>query len=249
MLLGVVMRRGLVTDDRRVGGVRRTRLLWFLTVTGASFTQTDPRVTVPLWGGMMLSCFTLLPVGGGGGGRAGGRQGWLVEGGRRVGLLTGGIVAVFWLVGVERERRLLRVVAGMVVEVGIALHGGDVGPSVTIVMGVWAPPDLDLLRPPGRPFVLVGKAPITRPLLLLVVGHPHARVGEVAVAAPPTDVVMGVGAASLGADLSADGRRGSLTGRPRRRAGLLDWSQTGLSQAVRRRVAPETQTSFKTTHK
>lgn len=123
--------------------------------------------------------------------------------------------------------RLRRVVAVMVVEVRVALDRGEVGAAVAIVVWVRGSPDLALLRPSGRPFVLVAEAvwlvsPLARPLLLLM-RHPCTLVGEVAVVAPPTHVVMRVVASSLGADLSANWRRG-LIGRSRAGAGLLDGS-------------------------
>lgn len=168
----------------------------------------------------------------------------------RVCLLSGGlnnpVTAVLWLMGVEMEVRLLRVVAVMVVEVRVALNRGVIGTTVAIVVRVWSSPYLALLRSPWRPFILVGEAmwlvsPVTRPLLLLLllVGkHPRTLVREVAVVAPPTHVVMRVVAASLGPNLSANWRW-SLIGCPRAGTGLLDGSQTTLSHAVWRSVAPK----------
>ncbi len=168
--------------------------------------------------------------------------------GRRVGLLSRGlsnpVTAVLWLVGVEREVRLLGMVAMMVVEVRVALNRGrEVSSTVAIIVRMRGSPYLALLRPSGRPFILVGEAmrlvsPLTRPLLLLVGEHPRTLVREVAVVAPPTHVVMRVVAASLTPDLSANWRR-SLIGCPRAGAGLLDGSQTTLSHAVWRSVAPK----------
>lgn len=133
----------------------------------------------------------------------------------RVRLLTGSLATVFRLVGVKRERWLLRVVAVMLVVMRVALHTGGVCSSVTIIMRMWGPPYLDLLGSSGSPLFLVGEASVARPLLLLVERHPDALLREAAVVAPPTNVVMGVVAATLGADLSASRRRGrSLTGCP-----------------------------------
>lgn len=133
----------------------------------------------------------------------------------RVGLLTGSLTTVFWLVGVKRELWLLRVVAVMLVVMRVALHTGGVCSSVTIIMRMWGPPYLDLLRSSGSPFILVGEASVPRPRLLLVEGSPDALVREVAVVAPPANVVMGVVAATLGDDWSASSRRRrSLTGCP-----------------------------------
>lgn len=172
----------------------------------------------------------------------------MVDWGRRVCLLSRGlnnpVTAVLWLVGVEREVRLLRVVAVMVVEMRVALNRGrEIGSTVAIIVRVWGSPYLALLRPSGRPFILVGEAmrlvsPLTRPLLLLVGEHPRTLVREVAVVAPPTHVVMRVMAASLCPDLSANWRW-SLIGCPRAGAGLLDGSQTTLTHAVWRSVAPK----------
>lgn len=78
---------------------------------------------------------------------------------------------------------------------------------------------------------------ITGPLRLLMGSHPRTLIGEVAVVAPPTHVVMRVVAAALGANLSADWWWG-LIGRPGARAGLLDGSQSTLSHAVWRSVTP-----------
>lgn len=165
---------------------------------------------------------------------------------RRVRLLSWGlnnpVSAVLWLMRVEREVRLLRVVAVMVMEMRVALNRGVIGTTVAIVVGVWAPPYLSLLRPSRWPFILVGVAmrlisPL-RPLLLLVRMHPRTLVREVAVIAPPTHVVMRVvAAASLASNLSANWRW-SLIGCPRGGAGLLDGSQSTLSHAVWRSVAP-----------
>lgn len=165
---------------------------------------------------------------------------------RRVCLLSRGITnpvtAVFWLMRVEREVRLLRVVAVMVVQVRVALNRREICTTVTIVVGMWGSPYLALLRPSRRPFILVGEAmwlvsSIAPPLLLLVGRHPTTLIREVAVVAPPTHVVMRVVAASLGSNLIANRRRG-LIGRSRRGAGLLDGSQSTLSHAVWRSITP-----------
>lgn len=122
--------------------------------------------------------------------------------------------------------RLWRVVAVMVVVVRVALDGGEVSATVAIVVRVRCSPDLALLRPSGRPLILVAEtvrlvSPLARPLLLM--RHPRTLVGEVAIVAPPTHVVMRVVASPLRTDLSANGRWG-LIGRSRARAGLLDRS-------------------------
>lgn len=78
---------------------------------------------------------------------------------RRVTLLRGclssPVTVVLWLVGVEREVRLLRMVAVMVMEVGVALNRGQVCTTVTIVVGMGGTPYLALLRSSGVPFILV----------------------------------------------------------------------------------------------
>lgn len=137
------------------------------------------------------------------------------------------VTVALWLMRVEREVRLRRVVAVMVVEVRVALNRGEVCATVAIIVRVWGSPYLALLRSPRRPFVLVAEAmrlvsPLTRPLLLLV-GHPCTLIGEVAVVAPTAHVVMRVVASSLGTHLRADWRRG-LIGCSRAGAGLLDGS-------------------------
>lgn len=138
----------------------------------------------------------------------------------------------------------LRVVAVMVVEMRVALNRGVIGTTVTIVVRVWGSPYLALLRSPGRPFILVAEAmwlvsPVTRSLLLLLVRkHPPTLVREVAVVSPPTHVVMRVVAASLGPNLRANWRW-SLIGCPRVGVGLLDGSQSSLSHAMWRSVAPK----------
>lgn len=135
--------------------------------------------------------------------------------GRGVALLRGGFTpslpTILRLVGVKREVRLVGVVAVMVVEVRVALNGGEVCSTIAIIVGVGGSPYLALLRPPRRPFILLGEAvllasPLTTPLLLrlLLVGrHPGTLVREVAVVAPPTHIVMRVVAASLGPHLGS----------------------------------------------
>lgn len=166
--------------------------------------------------------------------------------GRGVCLLSRGlnnpVAAVLWLMGVEREVRLLRVVAVMVVEMRVALNRGEISTTIAIVVRVWGSPYLALLRSSG-PFILMGKAmrlvsPLSCPLLLLVGKHSCTLVGEVAVVAPPTHVVMRVMAASLGRNLSANWRW-SLIGCPSVGAGLLNGSQSALSHAVWRSVTPK----------
>lgn len=165
---------------------------------------------------------------------------------RRVGLLGGGVAdpvtAVLWLVRVEGEVRLLGVVAVVVVEVRVAVDGREICSTVTIVVRMWTAPYLALLGPPRRPFVLVGETmrlvpSVTPPLLLLVGRYPTPLIGEVAVVAPPTHVVMRVVAAPLGGNLSADRRR-SLIGCSRCGAGLLDGSQSTISHTMWRSVTP-----------
>lgn len=145
----------------------------------------------------------------------------MVERWRGVGLLSSGIdnpvTVVFWLMGVEGEVRLLRVVAVMVVEVEVrvVLNRREVCTTIAIIVRVWCSPYLALLGSSGRPVFLVGEAmrlvsPLTRPLLLLMGGHPSTLVREVTVVAPPTHVVMRMVAASLAAHLRADGRRGLI---------------------------------------
>lgn len=163
---------------------------------------------------------------------------------RRVRLLSRGlnnsVSVVLWFVWVEREVRLWRVVAVMVVEMRVALNRGVIGTTVAIVVRVWASPYLSLLRPSRRTFILVGVAmrlisPLPPLLLLLLVGmHPCTLVREVVKVASPTHVMMRV-AASLGPNLSSDWRW-SLIGCPRGGAGLLDGST--LSHPVWRSVTP-----------
>lgn len=127
--------------------------------------------------------------------------------------LSDPVTVAIWLMRVEREVRLRRVVAVMVVEVRVALNGGEVCATVAIIVRVWGSPYLALLRPPRRPFILVAEAmrlvsPLTRPLLLM--GHPCTLIREVAVVAPTAHVVMRVVASSLGTHLRADWRRGLI---------------------------------------
>ena len=94
----------------------------------------------------------------------------------------------------------------VVVKVGVALQGGEVGAPVAVVVGVGGAPDLALLASPGGALILVAEAPSTASLLLLVGGHPGATVRKVAVVAPATHeglVGMGVVAATLHAHLVA----------------------------------------------
>lgn len=124
----------------------------------------------------------------------------------------------------------------MLVMVRVALHRRAVGSTVVVI--VRGAPYLTLLRSSCRPVILLGVAlrlasPFLPPLLLLMGWDPCALVGEVAVTSPSAHVVVSVVAASLGA-----GRRGGLVRGPRRRAGLLDRSQSTFSQAMWRRVTP-----------
>lgn len=157
---------------------------------------------------------------------------------RRVSLLSWGLTtSVLWLMGMEREVRLLRVVAVRVVEVRVAFNRRMIWAPATIIVRMWGSPYLALLSSSGRPFILVGEpmwlaSPFTRPLML-VRRHPCALIGEVAVVALSADVVMRVMAASLVAN-----RGWGLIGCPRCRAGLLNGSQSTLSHAVWRSVAP-----------
>lgn len=171
-----------------------------------------------------------------------------MEWGRGICLLSRGlnnpVAVVLLLMGVDREVRLLRVVAVMVVEVRIALNRGEVCTTIAIVVRVWGSPYLALLRSSGGTFILMGEAmrvvsPFTDPLRLLMGRYPCTLVREVAVVAPPTHVVMRVVAAALGANLSADWWWG-LIGCPGARAGLLDGSQSTLTHAVWRSVTPKT---------
>lgn len=169
-----------------------------------------------------------------------------MDGGRGVYLLGRGlnnpVTAALRLMGVEREVRLLRVVAVMVVEVRVALNSGKISSTVAIVVRVWRSPYLALLRSSRWPFILVAEAvrlisPLNCPLLLLVGKHPCTLVREVAVVAPPTHVVMRMVAASLCPNLSANWRW-SLIGCSRVGAGLLNRSQSTFPHAVRRSIAP-----------
>lgn len=103
------------------------------------------------------------------------------------------------------------------VEVSVALDGRVISAAVAIIVRMWGAPYLALLGTSG-PLILVGKAvglgaPFGHPLLLLVGEHPSTLVGEVAVVAASTHVVMGVMAAPLGPNLCGDRRR-SLIGCP-----------------------------------
>lgn len=217
--------------------------------TVASFNKTVPDTTFTLSLGwvVMLGNFDIavLPCRGGGGGRAGRRERRLVDC-RRVCLLSRGfnnpVTAVLWLMGVEREMSLLRMVAVMVVEMRVALNW-EFGSTIAIIVRVWGSPYLALLRSSGMPFILVGKAmwlvsPLACPLLLLVGKHPATLVRKITVVAPTAHVVMRVVAASLGPNLSANWRW-SLIGSPRVGAWLLNGSQSTLSHAVWRSVTPK----------
>lgn len=127
------------------------------------------------------------------------------------------VAAVVCFVCVEGKVRLLWQVAVVMVEVSVALDRRVIGAAVAIVVRVWGAPYLALLGASG-PLILMGKAvglvaPFSHPLLLLVREHPSTLVGEVAVVASSTHVVMRVVAAPLGPNLSADRRR-SLIGCP-----------------------------------
>lgn len=120
------------------------------------------------------------------------------------------VAAVVSFVRVKGKVRLLGQVAVVMVEVSVALDRGVIGAAVAIVVRVRSAPYLALLGASG-PLVLVDKAvglvaPIGHPLLLLVREHPSTLVGEVAVVASSTHVVMRVVAASLGPNLCADWR-------------------------------------------
>lgn len=133
----------------------------------------------------------------------------MVDWGRRVGLLSrrlnNPVSVVLWLMAMEREVRLLRVVAVMVVEMRVALNWGMFSTAVAIIVRVRGSPYLSLLRPSWRSFFLVGVGVLLisplRPLLLVGM-HPPTLVREVAVVAPPTHVVMRV--VALGPNLIAN---------------------------------------------
>lgn len=138
--------------------------------------------------------------------------------------------------------RLLGVVAVMVVEVRIALNGGEISSAIAVIVRVRGSPYLALLRSSG-PFILMGKgmrlvSPLSRPLLLLVGEHSRTLVREVAVVSTPAHVVMWMMAASLGPNLSAHWRW-SLIGCSNVGAGLLNGSQSTIPHAVWRSVTPE----------
>lgn len=165
---------------------------------------------------------------------------------RRVRLLSIGlsdpVTTVLWLVWVEMKVRLLRVVTVMMVVMRIALNRGVICTAIAIVVRVWGPPYLALLRSSGRSFILVGEtmwlvSPLTRPLLLLVRKHSCTLIREVAVVALPTHVVMRVVAPSLTPNLSSNWRW-SLIGCSRAGVRLLDGSQSSLSHPVWRSVTP-----------
>lgn len=172
--------------------------------------------------------------------------------GRGVCLLSRGInnpvTAVLRLMGVEREVRLLGVVAVMVVEVRIALHRGEISSAIAIIVRVWGSPYRTLLRSSG-PFILMGEgmrlvSPLSGPLLLLVGKHSCTLVREVAVVSAPAHVVMWMMAASLGPNLRAHWRW-SLIGCSSVGAGLLNGSQSTLPHAVWRSVTPEIKQNIK----
>lgn len=107
---------------------------------------------------------------------------------------------------------LLRVVAMMVVQVGVTVDGRVVCTTIAIIVSVRGSPYLALLGSTGRAVILVGEAmgvvsSLSTPLLLLLVGgHPPTLVREVTVVPTTAHVVMRVVAAALSSNLSADWR-------------------------------------------
>lgn len=137
----------------------------------------------------------------------------------------------------EREVRLLRVVAVMVV-MRAALNSWELHSTVSIILRVWASPHLALLGPSGS-FILVGKvmclvSPLGWPLLLLVGMRPCTLIREVAVVSLSTQVVMRMMAASLRPNW-----RWRLIGCPTVRSRLLYGSQHAFSYAMWRCITPE----------
>lgn len=148
------------------------------------------------------------------------------------------VTAVFRLVWVKREVRLLRVVAVMKVEMRTALNGRDIDAAVSIVLRVWSPPHLALLGS-SRSVILVGEAVLlVPPLCWPLLEHPCTLVWEVTVVPLSPHVVMCVMAASLGPSRGAS-QRWRLTGCPTVSSRLLYWSQYTFSYAMWRRVTPE----------
>lgn len=165
-----------------------------------------------------------------------------MERGRGVRLLVGGfnspVAVAVRLMGVEREVRLLRMLAVMMVEVRVVLNRGEVCTTVSIVVRMWTSPDLTLLRSSRWTFILVGEvSSLCCSLLLLLVRHPCTLVREVAVVSSSTHVVMRVMSTSLCAHLCTN-RRWCLIGCSRARTGLLDGSQTTFSHAMWRSITP-----------
>lgn len=164
-----------------------------------------------------------------------------MERGRGVCLLVGGLnspVAVaIRLMGVEREVRLLRVLAVMMMEVRVILNRGEVCTTVAIVVRMWGSPDLTLLRSSRWTFILVGEVSSLSCSLLLLVRYPRTLVREVAVVSSSAHVVMRVMSTSLCAHLCTN-RRWCLIGCSRARTGLLDGSQTTFSHAMWRSITP-----------
>lgn len=174
------------------------------TAIVASFTVTLPNTSFTFSLVMMNGNFdvSIFPSRGGGRTR---RDRRLVNWGRGVCLLSRGlnnpVTAVLRFMWLEREVRLLRVVAMMVVMMRSALNRVVIGSTIAIVVKVRGPPYLPLLGSSG-PFILVDEAmrlvsSLSWPLLLLVGKHSCTLISKVAVVALPTHVVMWVMATSL----------------------------------------------------
>lgn len=134
--------------------------------------------------------------------------------GRGFGLLVGGLnspvtvgVRLMWM---EREVRLLRVLAVMMMEVRVVLNRGKVCTAIAIIVRMWGSPDLTLLRSSRWTFILVGEVSSLSCSLLLV-RYPRTLVSEVAVVSSSAHVVMRVMSTSLCAHLCTN-RRWCLIG-------------------------------------
>lgn len=241
LLLSVtdVLRGGL---HGRMGRVRRAAFLVFQMAAAVAFVGSifpSSRVALPVGMVMVNGHFhaPFLPHRGRGGGRARGERRF-----RFFRPVCNPVAVVIGLVRMKGKVRLLGQVAVVMVEVSVALDRGVIGAAVAVVVRVWSAPYLALLGA-SRPLVLVDEAvrlvaPFGHPLLLLVGEYPSALVGEVAVVASSTHVVMRVVAASLGHNLCSDWR-GSLIGCPCVGDWLLNRSYSSLSHVVWRSVTPK----------
>lgn len=142
----------------------------------------------------------------------------------------------------------------VVLQMGVIFQGGEISTTITVIVGVWGPPDLPLLDCSGA-LVLVAEVMQSTSTVtpLLLVGRPSRfTIRETAVVTPaPHKGLMMMGKVApastwhspCGPSLGTKRRWWGLVGRTRGRAGgnikLLNGTCSPISQSNRRCITPE----------